>query len=131
MKSLFAVICHDARIDASGNPSCDTIFRAISVGSFPYRHPRMMLVGRFEVVPDDLQDRMHIWADLINADGVVLNRVIDDPNMKVGQGYNSNTITFVAEMLNLTFPSPGEYRFSIFGDGVILAELDLTLGLMK
>ena len=130
MKTLLAVLCGDARIDSDGNVSCDTIFRHISVPSFPYQHPRIVLAYSLDVTSDLYLKRLHVRGDLIDEDGNVLDRVIQETIIITGMIGNPNTHSFTLQILNLSFPTAGVYALALIGDDGILAELDLTLRLM-
>ena len=90
----------------------------------------MVMACSFDINLANKLEPVHIWADLIDADGRVLARVVNYRCLMAGMWGNPNTFSFTVEMLNLTFPKPGDYRFSIFIEGAIAAELGLTLGLM-
>ena len=90
----------------------------------------MVLAFSLDVTVENFMKRLHVRGDLINQDGDVMDRVINETIVITGMIGNPNTQSFTVEMLNLTFPTPGEYQLSLFGDDGILAELDLTLGLM-
>ena len=127
MRFVLAVLCHDGMVGDDGNLSLTTIFSRINCGSFPHIHPRMVLACSLAIPPASKLESVHISADLIDPDGRVLNRIMNDARILVGTLDDLDTFSFTTELLNLIFPDSGDYQISIFIDDILAHAVHLSL----
>jgi hypothetical protein len=127
VKFSLAVLCEDAWLEGDGNLSLTRVFSRINCGSFPHVHPRMVLACTLSVPPLSQSVRVHIFTELVDSDGRTLARVMDDPEVLVGESDDSHSFSFTMELLNLAFPAEGNYQFSIFMNGSLAQEVPLAI----
>lgn len=118
MEIDLALLADAATIDASGKLSILGIFDHLSAGSFPARHPRMVLILRFSAGVRE-SGKHGVVIRLKDAEGHELARI--DGEMQLGPGpATSAGAMSVPHILNLdgvVLPKAGRYAFDVGVDG--------------
>lgn len=127
MGSIMAAMCQDARVDNNGRMSLIGIFHTVEASHFPCVHQRMFLGCSIPITPAIHLERWLIQVDLIDSDGKHLAQAVNDSRLMVGFQSEPSFFDFTAEVKNLTFPSPGDYQFSILINGTLVQTVDLHL----
>jgi Family of unknown function (DUF6941) len=128
MEVDLALLADAATIDGSGKLNILGIFDRIGTGSFPARHPHMVLILRFSAALNET-GRHEIGIALKDPDGQELVRV--DGEMQLGPGPGSSAgmirVPHVLNLDGLIFPKPGPYAFDVRVDGEHHVSLSLTV----
>jgi|TARA_B110000263_G_C15171882_1_gene447284 hypothetical protein len=128
MEVDLALLADAATIDGSGKLNILGIFDRIGTGSFPARHPRMVLILRFSATLNET-GRHDIGISLKAPDGAELVRV--DGEMQLGPGPGGVPgmirVPHVLNLDGLVFPKPGPYAFDVWVDGEHHVSLPLTV----
>lgn len=127
MEIDLALLADAATIDASGKLNILGIFDHLSAGSFPARHPRMVLILRFAAGMQE-SGAHTVEIELKNADGHGLMHIDGEMLLPPGPAEAAGA-TSVPHLLNLDgviLPCAGRYGFDVRVDG----EHQVTVPLM-
>lgn len=128
MEIDLALLADAATIDSSGKLNILGIFDHLSAGSFPARHPRMVLILRFAA--GMRESGMHlVEINLKDTDGNELMHI--DGEMQLGPGSAADAGAMaVPHILNLEgviLPHEGRYGFDVRVDGEHQVTVPLTV----
>jgi len=129
MELGLAIIADYASIDKSnGKLNVLGIFARINARDFPVTHERLAVVVRFKPDIADPVDGHSLQVSLVNADDHSSIIKIDGPvKLPLANAGPRPDFSLVLELNNLVFPTPGEYRFEIWGDGELKGEIPIEL----
>ncbi|HEY4484970.1 MAG TPA: hypothetical protein VI702_01410 [Nitrospiria bacterium] len=127
MKITLAVLADYANITREGKLNIMGIFDAIHAQGFPFTHPLMQLVLRFEAGVSDEAIPRKAEVRLMDADGkrlFVLEGNLTPGQARPGEPIRSDQIISISM---LKFEHPGDYEFKVLINDSIKAEVPLKV----
>lgn len=128
MEIDLALLADAATIDASGKLNILGIFDHLSAGSFPARHPRMVLILRFSAGMRESGPHT-VQIELKDAEGRQLMHIDGEMQLGPGSAMDAGAMS-VPHILNLdgvVLPQPGRYGFDVQVDGEHQVVVPLTV----
>lgn len=113
-----AVLCDYANITNDGKVNILGIFSEINPVMIPFPLPQAYLVASFSASPAEQGQERQVRLQLMSADGgaplvSIANNVTVPPPPRVGA---RASINMMVGMAGLTFPTAGDYAFSVLVD---------------
>jgi hypothetical protein len=114
MKVAFACVAEHAEVvDKTGKLSISGIFDRIFTKSFPAVHPQMCLVFRLLCEYEDTLSGHILVTKLQDPDGKELAHMKAMVQVSAVAPGDFATINQIYRLVNVGFPKPGRYRFSV------------------
>ena len=114
---LSAITCNRVIFDkVSGMPSIIDIVQTIDAKSYPARHPQIV----FFCEMTNGHGTTDVKIGLVNTQDE--EKIIFEREGKVRFENVKQIVTLAMNLQGIVFPSPGEYRFQLFGGGNLLGE---------
>lgn len=127
MQVTLAILADCANITREGKLNILGIFDRMQAQSFPYTHPQMQLVMRFEADIVESGKTKKVEIQLMDADGKRL--FVLGGEMALGQGRPGELISshHILTLNMLKFERPDDYEFKILVNEELKAEIPLKV----
>ncbi len=123
MKLLYVLLADSAFLSIDKKLNIIGVFENINAARFPVTHPKFVVVGSIA----SSKEKFKMSVVLSDATGNPLmdreeEREINLPPEALNRNFN-----FIVEVINSSFPKPGDYKVQIFVDGDKVGEQPLNL----
>lgn len=114
-KVKLLAVCENAfTTQDSGNLNLIGIFEVITADSFPAAHPKLSVVVSFHNLSEGSHNaKIHIVDEKTST--IVLGQI---PELT----FSASSHTWIANIVNITFPHPGSYMVKVFLDDQLVGE---------
>ena len=123
MKLLYVLLADHAFLSIDKKVNIIGIFETINAAKFPITHPKFVVIG--SIVPSKSNFKMSIT--LSDDKGKSLMNNVNEKEINLPPQALSKTFNFIIEIINPSFPKPGEYKVGINVDGEKIGEKSLKL----
>jgi len=127
MEVTLALLADYANVTREGKLNIMGIFELIYAHSFPFRHPQMQLIMRFESDAAEAGTTKDVEVQLVDEDGKKLMSIGGE--ITLGQGRPGEPIitNHILTLNNMGFEKPGDYEFKILIQGEVRETIRLKL----
>jgi Family of unknown function (DUF6941) len=128
MEVDLALLADAATIDGSGKLNILGVFDRLTTGSFPARHPRLVLILRFAAGLNET-GKHEVGISMKDPDGGEVVRLDGEMHLGAGPGavLGGVKMPHVLNMDGLVFPKAGVYSFDVRVDGEHHVSIPLTV----
>jgi hypothetical protein len=124
----FFLMADYASISADQKLSINGIFQNINALQFPTTHPVMYLVAQLQAGPAEYGRTFTLQIKLLGEDADVLTElsgkaIVPTPPVRGASAFVNNVI----QLVNVVFPKPGRYQFSLLINDDQKGELEFEL----
>ena len=123
MKLHYVLLADHAFLSIDKKVNIIGVFETINAQKFPVTHPKFVVIG--SVVPSNTKFKMSVL--LTDDKGESLMNNINEKEINLPSEAENKNFNFIIEMLNPSFPKPGEYRVQINIDGEKIGEQTLKV----
>lgn len=126
MKVRFAVLADYVNVSQEGKINIMGVFDFIHARQFPFHHPEMQLVMRFEADISERGQQKEVEVRLINGHGDEILKL----NGRITIDAKPGDLLFNTQILilrNVALPNAGDYKFDIYIDDVLRHDVPLKV----
>lgn len=118
MKLLYLLLADYAFLSIDKKLNIIGVFENINAIRFPVTHPKFVVVG--SVAPSKSKFKMSVV--LTDGEGKPLMSNTNEKEISLPAEATNKNFNFIIEIVNPTFPGPGDYKVQIVVDGKKLGE---------
>jgi hypothetical protein len=124
MKLSYALIADHAFLSIDKKVNIIGVFETINAVDFPVVHPKFVVVGSIEPTKQVFKMALNI-VDAMSGASVIENST--EREIKLPPEGAPSNFNFIIEIVNINFPSSGNYRVEIVIDGNKLGDIPLKV----
>lgn len=117
MEVRMAFLADAANVTDSGKLNVLGIFNRVFSDTFPYQHPHMQCVVRFEASAAEFGKTKEIEISLVNSDGKMVGTMKGKAQVPKPEAGSRASVELILGLNNVPFESPGDYEFSVLVGG--------------
>ena len=123
MKLVYVLLADHAFLSIDKKVNIIGVFETINAAKFPITHPKFVVIG--SIIPSKNNFKMSVT--LSDEKGKSLLNNINEKEINLPPQVANKNFNFIIEMINPSFPKPGEYKVGINVDGEKIGEQSLKV----
>jgi hypothetical protein len=123
MKLLYVLLADHAFLSIDRKLNIIGVFETINAVKFPVTHPKFVVIG--SIAPSKNKFKMSVV--LSDEDGKPLMGKLNEKEIDLPAGAPNKNFNFIIEIINPSFPKPGDYKVQILVEGEKIGEQSLKV----
>lgn len=128
MDLILAVVADAANLSDNGKLNILGVFSTLYAAQTPCQHPQMALVLGFQATALERGMQQSVSIRLVNADG---QSVLTTPKSSVivptDESELTPSVNLIVNLNGIRFDTFGAYRFDVLVDGLVKAQIPITV----
>ena len=127
MDLAFMLVSDYANTTGDGKLNVMGIFGSITATNFPTTNPEMYVITQLVASPAEYNRAFKFELKLMDEDAQSIGNIVTDAEVPAPETGRQIRLNHVMRLVNITFPTPGEYEFVVLIDNDVKGALSIEV----